>query len=98
MAESSSPERPAARGYTQADREKDTISPAKQAASAASAAGWPRCEKCGGDDVLCRWHGEGAYDPSRRHAPCWGDYGDTRGKPAEEHLHYHCRRFQFDWT
>lgn len=26
---------PAARGYTQADREKDTISPAKQAASAA---------------------------------------------------------------
>ena len=26
----------AARGYTQADREKDTISPAKQAASAAS--------------------------------------------------------------
>jgi hypothetical protein len=66
--------------------------------TAASAPGWPRCEKCGGDDVQCRWHGEGAYDPSRRHAPCWGDYGRTGGKPAEEHLHYHCRRCQFDWT
>ena len=56
------------------------------------------CEKCGSDEVLTRWHGKGAYHESRYPQPCHGDYGPSRGKPKGEHLHYHCRNCQFDWT
>jgi DNA-directed RNA polymerase subunit M/transcription elongation factor TFIIS len=56
------------------------------------------CPKCGGNDVLVRWH----------RAQARGDFWTTceqkrsvldsdRPKSAEEHLHYHCRRCQYDW-
>ena len=58
-----------------------------------------RCEKCGTDDVLVRWH---ERRPSNRQAACRDDmsvldYG-KRPEEKKEHLHYHCRRCQFDWT
>ena len=57
----------------------------------------PRCEKCRSDDVHVRWHGEGAYHPTRRHSPCYSDYGPQRGKPDGEHLHYVCRNCGYEW-
>lgn len=57
-----------------------------------------RCEKCSSNDIHVRWHGAASYHPSRKWQSCWGDYGDNHGEPKEEHLHYHCRTCQFDWT
>ena len=57
----------------------------------------PTCEKCGSDDVLTRWHGEGFYHSSRNHTACWSKF-DLGGAGEHEHLHYHCRTCQFEWT
>lgn len=56
------------------------------------------CVKCCGTDIYTRWHGKGAYHPSRRHASCSGDYGETNGKPKDEHLHHVCRCCGWAWT
>lgn len=55
------------------------------------------CVKCGGDDLLIRWHGAGAYHRSRTGASCHSDYGEWHGNPTGEHLHVTCRTCQFDW-
>jgi hypothetical protein len=55
------------------------------------------CEKCGSDDLNVQWHGAGPDHRTRQYARC-RVYGEDRGKPAGEHLHYHCRRCDFDWA
>lgn len=56
-----------------------------------------RCEKCGSDDINITWHGRGANHVTRRFAEC-REYGEMRGKPVAEHLHYTCRTCQWAWT
>lgn len=57
----------------------------------------PLCPKCGTDDVLVRWH-----DRKKRgdyFGPCERERSATSRRPVsdKEHLHYHCRRCQYDW-
>ncbi len=58
-----------------------------------------RCEKCGHDDVLIRWHEK---RPTNRQAACRDsmsvlDYGRLP-ESHREHLHHHCRRCQYEWV
>ena len=51
----------------------------------------PECAKCGGGDILTRWHTGGRYGV----AGC--GYGAKIVKTGE-HLHRTCRTCQYEWT
>ena len=53
-----------------------------------------RCEKCGSDDVLVRWHRASKY---RTECERYRSVLDPGPKSHKEHLHFHCRRCQYEW-
>jgi hypothetical protein len=56
-----------------------------------------KCAKCFATDLAISWHGDGDEHPTRRLARC-RRYGEDRGHPTVEHLHYTCRTCQYTWT
>lgn len=51
------------------------------------------CEKCGGDEIMVRWHA--GYYVTGKYDRC--GIGD-RDQPKGEHLHYRCDLCRYDWT
>lgn len=53
------------------------------------------CVKCGSEDIGVTYHKQGCDNARCSCATCL--YG-SHAKQHAEHLHYHCRVCQFDWT
>lgn len=53
------------------------------------------CVKCGGEDILVRFHRRGCALPQCSCSTCTYDSHEKR---HDEHLHCVCRSCGFDWT
>lgn len=60
------------------------------------------CVKCGSTDILVEWHRKSTFEfPNEIAGDTCGEHRsilDEYPREPKEHLHYHCRGCQYEWT